>query len=289
MTRISGAYTYSTDSDLQAFLDLQAGAVVYDGFLVNAVADSGESYNQVLVFDLQKLGISAPTIDTLVEGNEVNSFSGTLQTEGLYAGSTGTFEIEGGSGTGTLVKAGTYGQLTLNASTGAFTYELGSTDAAADNFNQVLKDLSGVDLVNDQFTVSVSDGGGGFAETTLTFNVQGYGITVDDIATDNQINLAESEAGTTISGTTYPGQELEVSFSSGRTLEAGANTVTTDDTDGTWSFDVSTADIEAFGEGSETVTATVTIRETFEPISVTVNGRGQILFDGALVNEDFTH
>ena len=92
----SGAYTYSTDSDLQAFLDLQAGAVVYDGFLVNAVAASGESYNQVLVFDLQKLGISAPTIDTLVEGNEVNSFSGTLQTEGLYAGSTGTFEIEGG-------------------------------------------------------------------------------------------------------------------------------------------------------------------------------------------------
>ncbi|QOV22627.1 beta strand repeat-containing protein, partial [Anabaenopsis elenkinii] len=79
---------------------------------------------------------------------------------------------------------------------------------------------------------------------------------INTVAEDNIIDAQEAQAGLTITGTGEPGATVTLVFDSGTTL-TGGNTVVVNP-DGTWSVAVVAADVEAFGEGGERITATQT-------------------------------
>jgi hypothetical protein len=76
------------------------------------------------------------------------------------------------------------------------------------------------------------------------------------VAADNIVNDAEALAGFNITGTGEVGATVTLSLTSGTVL-AGGNTATVAG-DGTWSIAVEDADVTAFGEGAETITASQT-------------------------------
>ena len=181
----------------------------------------------------------------------------------ILSTATAAYGIEGVSGSGDITKTGTYGTLSLNTATGVYSYalDLSDTETAA---------LSGGDVVNETFTVTVSDGLGGSASATLTIPIQGSGINLDAVTGDDLINLAEATAGLNLTGKTNPGQTISVVLSSSGTL-AGTNS-TTSGSDGTFSIPITAADITAMGEGSETFTVSMDYPKTHN-IKVTVDSR----------------
>ncbi|MDH6097658.1 Ig-like domain-containing protein [Anabaenopsis sp. FSS-46] len=106
--------------------------------------------------------------------------------------------------------------------------------------------------------------------STITLATQPPGAPgINEIAGDNIVNVDESQTGFNITGTGQPGAIVNLSLDSGRVLQAG-NTVTVAD-DGTWSIPIFTADITAFGQGTETITATQTdiAGNTSDPANLT--------------------
>ena len=79
---------------------------------------------------------------------------------------------------------------------------------------------------------------------------------VNTVAMDDIVNNAEATAGFNITGAGEAGATVTLGFDSGIPL-AGGNTVVVDG-DGHWSIAVTGADVMAFGEGSETITASQT-------------------------------
>ena len=115
-------------------------------------------------------------------------------TEGLIDGeSTASYGIEGitpGETATTVEKQGTYGKLTLKIADGTFTpYVIDSNVSTDANYNSVLAGLSGADNVIDDFTVTLSDGLGGSTTAKLSFPIQGYGIKIGSVATDDKLTL----------------------------------------------------------------------------------------------------
>ena len=283
----TGAYTYTANNTLAENQGLQNGEENIDFFKV-AGTDGTNNNTTFLSFTIsgvtEPLGLTPPTNDALVEGADANTAEGSLATgaEGLVDGeSTATYGIEGVTASdGAAVKSGTYGSLSVNTATGAYTYTLDSN--AADGGNATLRALSGADLVSDDFVVTLDDGLGGEASATISFPVQGYGIKIDDVASDNVINKAEADEGITITGTTNPNQEITLAFNSETDLAGGTN-VATSDADGNWSIDVTAADVAGMGEGAETLTASMTLQETVNVV-VTRNSYNEMLFDGEAVS-----
>lgn len=100
-----------------------------------------------------------------------------------------TFAISGAT-SGTTVKTGTYGTFTItNASTGAFTYT--PNDAAIEGRKT---------SVTESFTVTVSDGKGGTASTTVTFTLAGANDTTAFSGTTSGA-LTEDSGTYVVSGT----------------------------------------------------------------------------------------
>ena len=201
-----GTYSYTANNDADAVQGLKADQFGTDFFIVSA-QDSENFVTEVLGFAVsgvtEPLGLTAPENDTLTEGASTNTVTGTLSAAGVIAEATAAFGIEGvvpGSTDTSVTKQGTYGVLTVNIADGTFSYLIDSVASSDGNFNADLKALSGADQVNDVFTVTLSDGLGGSATGTLTVPIQGYGINIASVATDDTINLAESTAGFQISG-----------------------------------------------------------------------------------------
>ena len=261
----TGAYTYTADNTLAENQGLQNGEENIDFFTV-AGTDGTKNNTTFLSFTIsgvtEPLSLTPPTNDALVEGAAENTAAGSLATgaDGLVDGeSTATYGIDGVTASeGAAVKSGTYGSLSVDTATGAYTYTLDSN--AADTGNATLRALSGADLVSDNFLVTLDDGLGGSASATISFPVQGYGIKIDDVASDNVINKAEADEGITITGTTNPNQEITLTFNSETDLAGGTNA--TSDADANWSIDVTAADVAGMGEGAETLTASMTLQET---------------------------
>ena len=79
---------------------------------------------------------------------------------------------------------------------------------------------------------------------------------INAVATNDIVNDAEALAGFNITGTGEVGATVTLSFTSGATL-AGGNTAVVDGS-GNWTIAVADADVTAFAEGGETITASQT-------------------------------
>ncbi|MDO6565416.1 VCBS domain-containing protein, partial [Amphritea sp. 1_MG-2023] len=167
----SGAYSYSKDA--AAIEALDAGDTDSDLFTLTVTDADGALVTQTFTVNVTGAD-DAPTLDAITNGSiaEVDqsssttdaNLSGTLSGADVDGDSL-TYGIDTGSVTGTTATlAGTYGTLTLDTSTGDYSY---SKDAAA------IEALDAGDTDSDLFTLTVTDADGALVTQTYTVNVTG--------------------------------------------------------------------------------------------------------------------
>ena len=192
--------------------------------------------------------VTAPTTGSLVEGAVANTVTNTLAAVDSDTGETAgvTFGITGGAvTTGVSYLTGTYGTLALTVATGAYTYTLNAADADT-------VALTAADSVTEPFTVTATDANGAVGSGSLSIAIVGSGITINAIATDDKVNVAEDTAGFNITGRGNVNQTVTLGFNSSL-----ADKTATVDGNGDWTVAIDAADIDTMGEGSESVTATI--------------------------------
>jgi VCBS repeat-containing protein len=194
----TGAYSYAKDA--AAIEALDAGDTPTDSFTVSVSDGDGPLVTQTYEVHLSGAD-DAPTLADPTDGAiaEVDQsaattdagLSGTLVGADVDAGDTLTYGIVGGTanGDGTVSRVGTYGTLTVDTSTGAYSY---AKDAAA------IEALDAGDTPTDSFTVSVSDGDGPLVTQTYEVHLSGADdapvITAPNGGNAHTVTFAENTA-----------------------------------------------------------------------------------------------
>ena len=250
----TGAYVYTLDNADADTNGIAKDAVLTETFKVR-VDNGTDRSTKDLKIEITGINddpvVTIPTGGTVTEGG-ASTATGTLTVADPDSGesATATFAITGGAVTaGESILTGTYGNLVLNVTSGAYTYTLDQTDADT-------LALTAADTPAETFAVTATDVNGAIDTGTLSIDVVGTGITVNPIATDDKVNNAEhTDPGFNITGRGTVGETVTLTFASGITL-AGGNTATVD-ANGDWSVAVAEADVNSMGEGGETVTAVI--------------------------------
>ncbi|MEK9570309.1 MAG: VCBS domain-containing protein, partial [Paracoccaceae bacterium] len=281
LNKSSGAYSYAldnTNATVDDLLDATAESNTLSESFNIQLDDGNYIVNKTISFKINGVNDIAtlviPSDGSVVEEAEENEVTGTItasdsDSELPVVSLTGVTAADGA-----FTKVGTYGTLVLNeatpsggASSNSYTYTLNNEDpdTAA---------LSGADVATESFSITVTDEDGGVGVGTLNIEIQGYGVTVADVAGDNKINLAEATAGFEITGRGNPGKEITLAFSGSSVTLEGGNSVTVNE-NGDWSVSVTAADVEGMGQGAETLTASLALDESTTvdsaPISLSVD------------------
>ncbi|MFH7802206.1 Ig-like domain-containing protein [Enterobacter cloacae] len=115
-------------------------------------------------------------------------------------------------------------------------------------------DLAGLKDGDASVQVSVTNVNGNSASAGREYSVDATApsVTINTLATDDILNAAEAQSDLTVSGTTTAeaGQTVTVTLN-------GKDYTTTAGADGSWTLSVPAADLAALGDGSVTVTASV--------------------------------
>jgi len=165
----------------------------------------------VTVDDVNEVpSISASPVLDVTEDSGVAA-SGTLVASDPDGPEGLVFEISGASEVGSnLVMIGSYGTLTLNKSTGAFSYEL-------DDANSSVNALSTDENLTETFSIHVSDGELSSVPHELAIGINGVNDALADLSITN-LNIPEYEAGVTVGTITVTdpeGATLTYSLASG--------------------------------------------------------------------------
>ncbi|MBN3894640.1 MAG: DUF4347 domain-containing protein [Nostoc sp. NOS(2021)] len=162
----SGAYTFTpVDSAIEA---LTSNAT--DSFTFTVSDSNGGTDSKTLALNLTGVN-DTPTLNTptaisytdTANDDTFNDQTGTLTATDPDGGQTLTYGITGGTVSGTTVtKTGTYGTLSLDTSSGAYTFT--PVDSAIEALTS---------NATDSFTFTVSDSNGGTDSKTLALNLTG--------------------------------------------------------------------------------------------------------------------
>ncbi|MDP3170410.1 MAG: VCBS domain-containing protein, partial [Polaromonas sp.] len=163
----NGTYTYVVDNANATVNALRTAAqTVTETFTYTMADTAGATSSSTLVITVQGAndapvasGAIAGTVTDTAAADTFTSLTGTFTATDVDAGDTKTWSVGGGT---TL--AGTYGTLTLNATTGVYTYVV---NAAAVNALQAGSNPT------DVFTATVTDAAGATSTQTLTVTVTG--------------------------------------------------------------------------------------------------------------------
>ncbi|KFX20776.1 Ig-like domain-containing protein [Pectobacterium betavasculorum] len=155
------------------------------------------------------------------------------------------------TGSTTNVEAGQFITITLNGQVFFTTVEVGGTWQVPIPATEISLLQNGTATI----TASVSNKAGnvGSAENLITVDVQGDGIAISIVASDDVINRVEASQPLTISGST-------ANVAEGETVTLTLNNKTYTGpvaADGSWSIIISSADLQALQDGIVTLTATV--------------------------------
>ena len=234
--------------------------------------------------------LGAVTAGSITEDDQASTttdsnLSGTLSATDVDV-ETLTYGIDGGidNGDGTVSKAGTYGTLTVNTSTGAYVFE---KDAAA------IEALDATATDSDSFTMTVNDAGnnGDGDSQTFTVNVRGANdapvVTTATGADEGAVTEAGiAEDGSAVAGTAQAAGTLasddvddDTTASWTRTgTESSAYGTFTLNEDGSWTYDLDGADVDSLKQG-ETITETYAVQVSdslggvaTETVTITING-----------------
>ncbi|AEN64778.1 type 1 secretion target domain-containng protein [Enterobacter soli] len=154
------------------------------------------------------------------------------------------------SGATTNVEAGQTVTLSLNGKIYTTTVD----DSGNWTYTVPSADLAGLKDGDASVQVSVTNVNGNSASAGREYSVDATApsVTINTIASDDILNAAEVQSDLTVSGTSTAeaGQTVTVSLN-------GKDYTTTVGTNGSWTLDVPAADLAALGDGSVTVTASV--------------------------------
>ncbi|MDP3311580.1 MAG: VCBS domain-containing protein, partial [Polaromonas sp.] len=185
----NGTYTYVVNNANATVNALRTAAQTVTETFTYTMADmAGATSSSTLVITVQGAndapvasGAIAGTVTDTAATDTFTSLTGTFTATDVDAGDTKTWSVGGGT---TL--AGTYGTLTLNATTGVYTYVV---NAAAVNA------LQAGSTPMDVFTATVTDAAGATSTQTLTVTVTGA----------NDTPVAVMDAGTAVEAGTAAG------------------------------------------------------------------------------------
>ncbi|HWA63237.1 MAG TPA: Ig-like domain-containing protein [Caulobacteraceae bacterium] len=219
----NGAYTYTptaTGGELTALLAAPAGSHATDAFTYTASDGKGGTDQAVLTITLDRLPIL--TADTNSAVQQAPAATGNvLANDSDKDGDTLTVSAVTGGTVGTLFH-GTYGDLTLNAN-GTYSYAAGATAA---ELTALAAAPAGSHPV-ETFTYTASDGHGGTATSTLSFNLDRLPTTVPEGAELLMLTGVSRTAGTAGTGALHgdsdkDGDPLTITALSGGTLGSAA-------------------------------------------------------------------
>jgi VCBS repeat-containing protein len=251
----NGSYTFVANA--AAINALQGGT---DSDVFNVFVDDGLGGTATTTLTINVSGANdTPTITaevgtpTLADTSALDSFadiSGSLEGADVDAGATLSYSLAVGEN-----GIGTYGTLTVNAD-GTYTY---AANAAAINALQ-----GGTD--SDVFSVTVNDGMGGTATTTLTINVSGANDTptiTAEVGSPTLVDTAAADTFANVTGTldgndADDGATLSYSLADGED-GIGAYGSLTVNADGTYSFVANAAAINALPIGNASDVFNVTV------------------------------
>jgi VCBS repeat-containing protein len=276
--------------------DQAAGTFVYtpdgnfngdDSFTILVSDGNGGTAEQVVSVTVNSVN-DDPTLAPVAAGSvseidqlptvSASGVSGTLVGADVD-GDTLTYGIQGGSASGVNLVSllGTYGTLTVNTATGAYSY---APNAAA------IDPLDTGENPTDSFTVTVSDGHGGTGTQTYTVNVHGGDDTptLDAVISGSITELANSttENSSGLSGTlvghdvdvetlTYGIQGGTVHPDGTVTLAGTYGTLTVDIATGSYHYDPNTTAIEALNAGQNPQDQfTVTVSDGDAPLGTQI-------------------
>ncbi|MBR1298600.1 VCBS domain-containing protein [Bradyrhizobium sp. AUGA SZCCT0042] len=262
----SGTFTYVQNGSFDGLDTGETGSDSFQYSTTDGIATSG--------FATVALTISgaddAPTLGAVTSGSitEVTQSSSTTDTglSGTLAGAdvdieTLTYGISGGTvAAGVVTKVGTYGTLTVNTTSGAYSY---AKNAAA---IEGLDNNGVAETGSDVFTVTVTDGDGALVTQTYTVNVTGAddtptlaALTSGSIAevaqssgtTDNNLTGtlvgSDVDAGDTTLTYGIQGGTVAAGFS---TLAGTYGTLSVNTTSGAYTYTKNAAAVEALDDGS---------------------------------------
>ncbi|MDP3607248.1 MAG: VCBS domain-containing protein, partial [Polaromonas sp.] len=185
----NGTYTYVVNNANATVNALRTAAQTVTETFTYTMADmAGATSSSTLVITVQGAndapvasGAIAGTVTDTAATDTFTSLTGTFTATDVDAGDTKTWSVGGG-----ITLAGTYGTLTLNATTGVYTYVV---NAAAVNA------LQAGSTPTDVFTATVTDAAGATSTQTLTVTVTGA----------NDTPVAVMDAGTAVEAGTAAG------------------------------------------------------------------------------------
>jgi VCBS repeat-containing protein len=259
----SGEWTYTFDNDQS----LAAGETHTETFTVTVTDDQGATANQVVTVTITGTNDDPIlTVGTLAATEDGASVSGTASFTDVDTSNTHTYTVSS--------MAAGEGSVSINASTGEYTYSPGSD----------FQDLAAGETTTVSFDVTVTDNDGGSDTETVTATITGTND--DPILTVG--TLAATEDGASVSGTA---SFTDVDTSNTHTysvssMAAGEGSVSIDADTGEYtyspgadfqdlaagetaefSFDVTVTDNDG---GSDTETVTVTITGTNDQPTLTI-------------------
>nr|WP_223267118.1 VCBS domain-containing protein [Chlorobium phaeovibrioides] len=293
----SGVWTYTLDNALAATQALDEGDSVNVTYTARVTDDQGASVDQTLTVTITGTNdvpvlqaVTAGSITETVQSSATTDqhLSGTLTAADVDGGDSKTYGINDGSGNaiaasdGVVSKAGTYGTLTLNTSTGVYAYtkNVSAIEALDD-------DESG----SDSFTVVVTDSAGAVSSKTYTVSVTGHDDTptlsavTSGSITETDLATAVTETGLTgtLSGSDVDTEILTYGIDGGIDL-TGVHTgiVTKTGTYGTLSLNRSSGAYQ-YDRTAASVEALAASESVSDVFTLTVTDG-----DGALVRQTYT-
>jgi VCBS repeat-containing protein len=192
----TGVVSYTLDNNDADTNALAASASASDSFTIRAVDPAGNNTDTPVSFAItgsndapDLTAVSSGSLTDTSANDSFNAITGTLAGSDVDAGSTLTYGITGGTvSAGTSTLAGTYGFLSVNTSTGAYTYTPNASAINALSAN-----------ATDTFIFSVSDGS---LSTTTGFTVNIIGVNDTPIITSaTTASFAENGTGTAYTAT----------------------------------------------------------------------------------------
>ena len=222
----NGAWTYElTSADVTA---MGEGAEDITITATDAAGNTSTTTTKAIAVDT--VAPSAPTMADATADNVINSAEQTSTLSGTAeAGSSVSLSLGG------LTKS-----LTADAN-GAWTYELTAADVTA--MGEGAEDI----------TITATDAAGNTSTTTTKAiavdTVAPSAPTMADATADNVINSAEQTS--TLSGTAEADSSVSLSL-------GGLTKSLTADANGAWTYELTSADVTAMGEGAEDITITAT-------------------------------
>ncbi|WP_221762991.1 VCBS domain-containing protein [Chlorobium phaeovibrioides] len=293
----SGVWTYTLDNTKTATQALKEGESATQSYTARVTDDQGASVDQTLTVTITGTNdvpvlqaVTAGSITETVQSSATTDqhLSGTLTAADVDGGDSKTYGINDGSGNaiaasdGVVSKAGTYGTLTLDTSTGVYAY---TKNASA------IEALDDDESGSDSFTVVVTDSAGAVSSKTYTVSVTGHddaptlsAVTSGSITeTDRATAVTETGLTGTLSGSDVDTEILTYGIDGGIDL-TGVHTgiVTKTGTYGTLSLNRSSGAYQ-YDRTAASVEALAASESVSDVFTLTVTDG-----DGSLVTQTFT-